>query len=114
MVLKGIGLKIAATFAFALMSAIIKMMAASYPVGEVVLFRSLFALVVLVGWLYSRGEFPRALHTLRPFGHVGRSIAGSGGMFANFIALSLLPLADATAFTFATPLLVVPLAASRR
>ena len=32
-------------------------------------------------------------------------------MFANFIALSLLPLADATAFTFATPLLVVPLAA---
>jgi drug/metabolite transporter (DMT)-like permease len=31
-------------------------------------------------------------------------------MFANFIALALLPLADATAFTFATPLMVVPLA----
>lgn len=111
MILKGIGLKIAATFVFALMAAIIKSMAARYPVGQVVLFRSLFALVVLVAWLYSRGEFPRALHTLRPFGHIGRSIAGSGGMFANFIALSLLPLADATAFTFATPLIVVPLAA---
>ena len=76
MILKGIGLKIAATFVFALMAAIIKSMAARYPVGQVVLFRSLFALVVLVAWLYSRGEFPRALHTLRPFGHIGRSIAG--------------------------------------
>jgi len=111
MILKGIGLKVAATFAFAVMSALIKTMAPRYPVGEVVLFRSLFALVVLAGWLYARGEFPGALYTVRPFGHIGRSLAGSGGMFANFIALSLLPLADATAFTFATPLMVVPLAA---
>jgi drug/metabolite transporter (DMT)-like permease len=108
---KGIALKIAATFAFALMAAAIKSAAARYPVGEVVLFRSVFALFVLVFWLASRGEFPAALHTRRPFGHVGRSLAGSGGMFANFAALSLLPLAAATAFTFATPLIVVVLAA---
>ncbi len=107
----GIGLKVAATFAFAAMSAMIKIASPIFPVGEVVLFRSLFALAVLVAWLVSRGEFPRALHTKRKLGHVGRSIAGSGGMFANFVALSLLPLADATAFTFATPLIVVPLAA---
>jgi drug/metabolite transporter (DMT)-like permease len=68
-------------------------------------------LAVLVAWLASRGEFPAALHTQRPLGHVGRSLAGSGGMFANFAALSLLPLAAATAFTFATPLIVVVLAA---
>ncbi len=68
-------------------------------------------MATLVVWLARRGEFPHALHTRRKLGHVGRSIAGSGGMFANFIALSLLPLADATAFTFATPLLVVPMAA---
>ena len=108
---KGIALKIAATFVFALMSATIKVAAARYPVGEVVLFRSGFALAVLVAWLAWRGEFPAALHTRRPFGHVGRSLAGSGGMFANFAALSLLPLAAATAFTFATPLIVVVLAA---
>jgi len=109
--LQGIALKVAATFVFAFMSALIKTASARFPVGEVVLFRSLFALVVLVAWLASRGEFPHALHTKRPFGHIGRSIAGSGGMFANFVVLSLLPLADATAFTFATPLIVVPLAA---
>jgi len=109
--LKGIALKVAATFVFALMSAIVKTAAARYPVGEFVLFRSMFALLILVIWLAARGEFPSALHTRRPFGHIGRSLAGSGGMFANFAALSLLPLADATAFTFATPLMVVPLAA---
>jgi drug/metabolite transporter (DMT)-like permease len=109
--LKGVGLKIAATFVFTVMSALIKSASSRFPVGEVVLFRSLFAVVVLVVWLASRGEFPGALRTRRPIGHVGRSLAGSGGMFANFIVLSLLPLADATAFTFATPLIVVPLAA---
>ena len=109
--LKGIALKVAATFVFAIMSALIKSASARFPVAEVVLFRSLFALVVLVAWLAYRGEFPGALHTRRPLGHIGRSLAGSGGMFANFVVLSLLPLADATAFTFATPLMVVPLAA---
>ena len=89
----------------------IKIVSVRFPVGEVVLFRSIFAMATLVVWLARRGEFPRALHTRRKLGHIGRSIAGSGGMFANFIALSLLPLADATAFTFATPLLVVPMAA---
>lgn len=109
--LYGIALKIWATLAFAMMSALIKAVSARFPVGEVVLFRSLFALVVLVAWLSWRGEFPHALRTRRPIGHIGRSLAGSGGMFANFVVLSILPLADATAFTFATPLLVVPLAA---
>jgi len=109
--LRGVGLKVAATLAFAAMSALIKAASTRFPVSEVVLFRSLFALMVLAGWLASRGEFPRALHTRRPFGHIGRSLAGSVAMFATFIVLALLPLADATAFTFATPLIVVPMAA---
>jgi drug/metabolite transporter (DMT)-like permease len=109
--LRGILLKIAATFAFAAMAAIIKLVSSRFPVGEVVLFRSLFAMAALVGWLARRGEFPHALQTSRKLGHVGRSIAGSGGMFFGFVALSLLPLADATAFTFVSPLLIVPMAA---
>lgn len=108
---RGVALKVGATFVFALMSATIKTVAARYSVGEVVLFRSAFALLVLVAWLAARGEFPAALHTRRPLGHVGRSLIGTGGMFANFVALAILPLAAATAFTFATPLIVVVLAA---
>jgi drug/metabolite transporter (DMT)-like permease len=109
--LKGVALKVAATLAFALMSALIKLASARFPVGEVVLFRSLFALALLSAFLAWRGEFPAALSTRRPLGHIGRSLAGTGGMYANFVALALLPLADATAFTFVTPLMVVPLAA---
>jgi drug/metabolite transporter (DMT)-like permease len=109
---KGIALKVAATLAFSIMNALIKAASARFPVAEVVLFRSLFAILVLLVWLWRRGELPESLKTRRPFGHVGRSIAGSGGMFASFVVLSLLPLADATAFTFVTPLLVVPLAAT--
>jgi drug/metabolite transporter (DMT)-like permease len=109
--LKGIGLKIGATFAFALMAALVKTAAPVFPVSEVVFFRSIFAMATLAAWLASRGEWPGALKTARPLGHVGRSIAGSGGMFGGFLALAMLPLADATAFTFATPLMVVPLAA---
>ena len=108
---KGIALKVAATLAFAVMNALIKAASDRFPVAEVVLFRSIFAIFVLVAWLRSSGEFPSALSTQRPFGHIGRSLAGSGGMFANFLVLGLLPLADATAFTFVTPLVVVPLAA---
>src|SRR5271166_1003078 len=108
--LKGIGLKIGATLAFALMSALIKIAAPVFPVSEVVFFRSIFAMATLAAWLASRGEWPAALRTTRPLGHIGRSLAGTCGMFANFVALALLPLADATTFTFVTPLMVVPLA----
>jgi len=108
--IKGIALKVAATFTFALMSATIKGLAQDYPIDEVVLMRSVVALLTLVAWLSFTGEFPRALATTRIPGHILRSLAGSGGMFASFIALTLLPLAEATAFSFAAPLMVVPLA----
>jgi drug/metabolite transporter (DMT)-like permease len=108
--LKGIGLKIGATFAFALMWALIKAAAPTYPVAEIVFFRSVFAMATLAAWLASRGERPSALRTTRPLGHIGRSLAGSCAIFGGFLALAYLPLADATAFTFVTPLMVVPLA----
>ena len=90
----------------------IKTASARFPVGEVVLFRSLFALAVLVVWLALARRVPaRARIRAASSAISGARSPASGGMFANFIALSLLPLADATAFTFATPLMVVPLAA---
>jgi len=108
--LKGVVLKVGATFAFALMAALIKAAAPSYPVSEIVFFRSVFAMATLAAWLARRGEWPSALKTTRPFGHVGRSLAGSGGMYGYFLSLAFLPLADATAFTFVSPLMIAPLA----
>ena len=109
--LKGIGLKLASAFAFSLMSTTVKLQSGAYPISQLVFFRSLFALGLLVVWLAFRGEFPGALVTRRPGGHLLRSLIGSAGMFASFLSLALLPLADATAIGFAAPLITVALAA---
>ena len=47
----------------------------------------------------------------RPFGQLGRGMLSVCGMFTNFAALTRLPLADATAISFASPLITVALAA---
>ena len=81
-----------------------------YPVAQIVFFRSAFALLPVLLWLLLRGDFPRALHTRRFGGHLLRSLAGVGSMFCIFAAYALLPLADATAIGYASPLIIVVLA----
>jgi drug/metabolite transporter (DMT)-like permease len=82
----------------------------SYPVAQLVFFRSAFALLPVLVWLLLRGDFPRALYTKRFGGHLLRSVAGIGSMFCIFAAYALLPMADATAIGYASPLMIVVLA----
>ena len=105
----GIAYKVGSTLVFACMLAIVKALN-QYPVGELVFFRSFFALSVLIAWLARRGEFPRALYTQWLSGHLLRSFSGSGSMFMTFGAYSFLPLADVTAVGYAGPLIIVVLA----
>jgi drug/metabolite transporter (DMT)-like permease len=104
--LTGIAFKIASTLFFSGMLALVKYYSA-YPVSELVFFRSSFALIPLVFWLLSRGDFPRALHTKWLGGHLVRSLAGVGSMSLMFAAYGFLPLADVTAIGYAAPLLIV-------
>jgi len=57
--LKGIGLKVGATLAFAIMSALIKFAAPAFPVSEVVFFRSVFAMATLAVCWPGGESFPR-------------------------------------------------------
>ncbi len=107
----GILLKTLSTLAFTAMSIGVRAAAPTCPVAEIVFFRSAFALVVLGIWLGGNGGFPGHLATRRPLGHLGRGLSGSAGMFANFLSLSLLPLADATAYFYASPIFVTLIAA---
>lgn len=109
--LLGIGLKLLSALSFTLMSAGIKSLAGSYPIGEIVFFRSFFALLPLIVWLAWRSEFPEALRTNNLRGHLKRGVIGSTGMFLGFAALMLLPLTDAVAIGYAAPLILVVLAA---
>ena len=109
-VAKGVLMRVGSALAFSMMATVAKL-THGYPIGQIVFFRSLFALVVLIFWLRSRGEFPHAIRTHRPLGHLGRGLAGTCGMFSYFLAVALLPLPDVTAIGYLAPLLVVALAA---
>ena len=109
-VAKGVLMRVGSALACTMMATVAKL-TDGYPIGQIVFFRSLFALVVLVLWLRARGEFPHAIRTHRPFGHLARGLAGTCGMFSYFLAVALLPLPDVTAIGYLAPLLVVALAA---
>jgi drug/metabolite transporter (DMT)-like permease len=109
--LLGISLKILSALAFTVMSAGIKHVSAAYPTGEIVFFRSAFAIVPLIAWLSWRGDLIDAVRTSNVGGHLLRGIISSCGMFAGFVSLAYLPLSDAVAIGYASPLIVVALAA---
>jgi len=108
---QGIALKVASVLLFAVMSSLISGFGDSVPVGQVVFFRSAFAFLPVVVIYAARRELMTAVRTGRPFGHVGRGIISVFGMFLSFAALARLPLVDATAISFASPLITVALAA---
>ncbi len=107
----GILLKILSTLAFTVMAVGVRVASPRIPLAEIVFFRSAVALALLLLWLAATGAFPGALATRRPFGHLGRGLTGAAGMFANFASLALLPLADATAYFYASPIFVTVIAA---
>ena len=108
---KAIGLKLASALLFAVMSAVVRLLGDTVPVGQMMFFRSLFAIVPVVVIYAWRRELASAIYTSRPFGQLGRGLLSGAGMFTNFAALTRLPLADATAISFASPLFTVALAA---
>ena len=108
---KGIGFKLISALLFAAMSALVRQLGDVAPVGQMVFFRSAFAILPVVLIYALRGELSSAVRTGRPFGQLGRGLLSVGGMFTNFSALTRLPLADATAISFASPLITVALGA---
>jgi drug/metabolite transporter (DMT)-like permease len=109
---KAIGFKLFSALLFAAMSALVRQLGDSAPVGQMVFFRSAFAIVPVVVIYAVRGELASAVRTGRPMGQLGRGLLSVLSMFANFSALTRLPLADATAISFASPLFTVALAAT--
>jgi drug/metabolite transporter (DMT)-like permease len=68
-----------------------------------VFFRSAFALLPIVIFMTWRREFPRALATRKPLGHLVRSGLGATAMFASFAAVARLPVAEATLLAQLSP-----------
>ena len=108
-----IGLGIAAIligmFTISIMDALAKWLGESYPIAELVFFRSLFALlpVFFIHW-----QQRDSIASLKPrwwFGHMLRAVLSLGALFAFFTGLRYLQLAEALSIAFAAPLFVTAL-----
>ncbi len=99
------------TVAFTAMATMVKLLSTGYPVGQIVFFRAFFGLVPVLLWVAWRGDFATVMHTSNPRGHVVRAVVGGSAMFLSFAGLVRLPIADATAIGYTTPLVTVILAA---
>ncbi|WP_171174949.1 DMT family transporter [Ruegeria sp. HKCCD8929] len=106
-----VALKLGALVLFTSMSALVKALSDEIPPGELVFFRSLFAIPVIVIWLISRGELRQGFIVKKPMGHFWRGVLGTTAMGLTFTGLGLLPLPEVTAIGYATPIFTLVLAA---
>lgn len=99
----GIMFMIAATALFAVSNAIAKWGSEIYPPGEVIFFRSYATLLIVIVFVVSRRGL-QVFRTAMPLAHMARGLSQSVSQFFTVLALSLLPLAGATAISFSAPL----------
>ena len=106
----GITLKIASVAVFVGMSTLLKA-AEGIPVGELVFFRSFFAIFAISLYLVLTSQFKGAFYTKHPMSHFWRGLVGVSSMVLSFYALTKLPLPEAIALNYASPLIAVVLSA---
>ncbi len=109
--LRGIFYKILSVLIFVAMATCIKAASGHVPPGQTVFFRSLFAIPVILGWLFWQHDLAQGLKTSNPMGHVWRGLVGTTAMGLGFAALGLLPLPEVTAIGYAAPVFSVIFAA---
>ncbi len=100
----GVALIVIGSAFFASMHAGVRFVSAQIHPFEIAFFRNVFGFLVFTPMLMRSGLM--LLHTRRLGAHVGRGAINSFSMLAWFTALSLIPLADATALALAGPLFV--------
>lgn len=104
--LTGIALKMISVTVFVGMSSFIKA-SGDVPAGQIVFFRSFFAIFPIFVFLAVRRQLAGAFHTTRPVSHVLRGLVGVASMSLSFFGLTRLPLPEAITLNYAQPLVVV-------
>lgn len=104
--LTAITLKMLSVAIFVAMSSLIKA-TGTVPAGQIVFFRSFFAIFPILFFLGFKHQLSTAFVTARPLGHIARGVVGVSSMGLTFFALTRLPLPDAITLNYAQPLLVV-------
>lgn len=95
-------------FLFSLNDAMGKWLVATYSVGQVLLIRSAFALVILAPFVWKAGIAP-ILNADRPWLQFARVVFSTAEVFCFYWAVSFLPLADVMTYWLAAPIYVAAL-----
>ena len=107
----GIMLRLAAMAALGLMFALVKLAGQhGIHVVESLFWRQLAGLPAVVLWLWSVGKL-NEIRTINPLAHALRGTLGLTSMTLNFTAMIMLPMAEATTISFASPIFATMLAA---
>lgn len=106
--LRGIAYMLASTVMFSCMHGTIRHMSAELHPFEIAFFRNLFGLAMLAPLLFRYGIAP--LRTAKLKLHVLRGFFNITSMLCFFYALSIAPLTDVAAMTFASPIFATALA----
>lgn len=102
-----LALRLTGIVGFGMMAALIKLASESgIHIAEIVFWRNFVSLPILLIWVFAAGGIG-ILKTQRPGAHAMRSLYGIVGMFLNFGAVILLPLAEATTMGFTAPIFAV-------
>jgi len=102
----GISLRILSGLLSGCMFVCVKAVGTDVPLGEIVFFRSFFAIIPLTLFLWVRGEFPHGLATRKPIQHLLRSGFGATALFTSFAALAYLTLAEALLIAQLSPMIM--------
>ncbi len=102
--LQGFALIVLGTALLSSMHALVRGVSHEVHPFEIAFFRNLFGLIIFIPWLARRGL--GALRTGRIGLHAMRGVCNAGSMMCWFTALSLIPLAQASALSLLTPLVV--------
>jgi drug/metabolite transporter (DMT)-like permease len=103
---RGIVLRILSGLLMGGMFVCVKAVSEDVPLGEIVFFRSAFAIIPLIIFLWMRREFPQGLATKRPMDHFLRASFGAIALFASFAAVARLNLAEAILIAQLSPIIM--------
>lgn len=104
-------IRLGAAAVLSIMLVFVKLVTSSgVSLTETLFWRQLPTVPLLLAWFAARGQLA-TLGTGRLKAHAGRAMTGLAGMFLNFGAVTLLPLAEATTFNFTSAIWAVVLSA---
>jgi len=92
---------LSASVNFVILNALVKYLSANYDISQIIFFRSLFAVIFLIPFIYKDGIKSLKTHSIKF--QVIRSFIAVAAMYLWFYSIANIPLAKATAINFTAP-----------